>query len=211
MTKTKTKTQTKCLKTPTYAIFLKSWWLTHSKYDDRYLTLVILFMLVTLVTLFRSYNQFYRTVSGFLFDDDDRQVSLTNQHAQVPDEPEGRAALLCHPPLPQGGQKSWHNRFIEDGHNHTFGLEFFVSGTFKIRKLDLVREGYNPQLVSLEKFSHRCILIVVLFSGKRSSLLLQQFERGLLQARLLPLWRDHQHALPPLVTRSSAKDTLVWF
>ena len=25
-------------------IFLKSWWLTHSKYDDRYLTLVILFI-----------------------------------------------------------------------------------------------------------------------------------------------------------------------
>ena len=52
------------------AIFLKSWWLTHSKYDDRYLTLVILFMPVTLVTLFRLYNQFYRaeciTVSGFL-------------------------------------------------------------------------------------------------------------------------------------------------
>ena len=53
----------------TYAIFLKSWWLTHSKYDDRYLTLAILFTPVTLVTLFRSYNQFYRaeciTVSGF--------------------------------------------------------------------------------------------------------------------------------------------------
>ena len=46
-TMTKTKTQTKCLKNPTYAIFLKSWWLTHSKYDDRYLTLVILFTLVT--------------------------------------------------------------------------------------------------------------------------------------------------------------------
>ena len=40
MTKTTTKTQTKCLKNPTDAIFLKSWW---SKYDDRYLTLVILF------------------------------------------------------------------------------------------------------------------------------------------------------------------------
>ena len=52
MTKTKTKTQKKCLKHPTYAIFLKSWWLTHSKYDDRYLTLVILFTPVTLVTLF---------------------------------------------------------------------------------------------------------------------------------------------------------------
>jgi len=71
-THTKTKTQKKCLKHPTYAIFLKSWWLTHSKYDDRYLTLVILFTpvtLVTLVTLFRSYNQFYRaeciTVSWF--------------------------------------------------------------------------------------------------------------------------------------------------
>ena len=41
--------------------YLKPWWLTHSKNDDRYLTLV---------TLFRSYNQFYRaeciTVSGFL-------------------------------------------------------------------------------------------------------------------------------------------------
>ena len=38
---------------------------------QRYLTLVILFMPVTLVTLFQSYNQFYRaeyiTVSGFLF------------------------------------------------------------------------------------------------------------------------------------------------
>ena len=89
---------------------------------------------------------------------------------------------------------------LEDGHNHTFGLKFYVSGTFKIRKLDLVREGYNPQLVWLEKFSHKCILIVVIFSGQRSSLLLQQFERGLLQARLLPLRRDHQHALPPLVT-----------
>ena len=69
---TKTKTQKKCLKHPTYAIFLKSWWLTRSKYDDRYLTLVILFTpvtLVTLVTLFQSYIQFYRaeciTVSGF--------------------------------------------------------------------------------------------------------------------------------------------------
>ena len=59
-TMTKTKTQTKCLKYPTYAIFLKSWWLTHSKYDDRYLTLVILFTPVTLITLFRLYNQFYR-------------------------------------------------------------------------------------------------------------------------------------------------------
>ena len=43
--------------------------MTYSKYDDRYLTLVILFTLVTLVSLFRSYNQFYRaeciTVSGF--------------------------------------------------------------------------------------------------------------------------------------------------
>ena len=69
-TMTKTKTQTKCLKNPTYAIFMKSWWLTHSKFDDRYLTLVILFTQVTLVSLFRSYNQFYRaeciTVSGFL-------------------------------------------------------------------------------------------------------------------------------------------------
>ena len=50
-------------------IFLKSWWLTHSKYDDRYLTLAILFTPVTLVTLFWSYDQFYRaeciTVSGF--------------------------------------------------------------------------------------------------------------------------------------------------
>ena len=68
-TTTKTNTQTKCLKNPTYAIFLKSWWLTHSKFDDRYLTLVILFTQVTLVSLFRSYNQFYRaeciTVSGF--------------------------------------------------------------------------------------------------------------------------------------------------
>ena len=55
---------------PTYAIFLKSWWLTHSKHDDRYFTLVILFTPVILVTLFRSYNQFYRaegiTVLGFL-------------------------------------------------------------------------------------------------------------------------------------------------
>ena len=72
MTKTKTKTQKKCLKHPTYAIFLKSWWLTHSKYDDRYLTLVILFTpvtLITLVNLFQPYIQFYRaeciTVSGF--------------------------------------------------------------------------------------------------------------------------------------------------
>ena len=72
-TTTKTKTQKKCLKHPTYAIFLKSWWLTHSKYDDRYLTLVILFTpvtLVTLVTLFQPYIQLYRaeciTVSGFL-------------------------------------------------------------------------------------------------------------------------------------------------
>ena len=68
-TTTKTKTQKKCLKHPTYAIFLKSWWLTHSKYDDRYLTLVILFTPVTLVSLFQSYIQFYRaeciTVSGF--------------------------------------------------------------------------------------------------------------------------------------------------
>ena len=71
-TTTKTKTQKKCLKHPTYAIFLKSWWLTHSKYDDRYLTLVILFTpvtLITLVTLFQPYIQFYRaeciTVSGF--------------------------------------------------------------------------------------------------------------------------------------------------
>ena len=71
-TTTKTKTQKKCLKHPTYAIFLKSWWLTHSKYDDRYLTLVILFTpvtLMTLITLFQSYIQFYRaeciTVSGF--------------------------------------------------------------------------------------------------------------------------------------------------
>ena len=70
-TTTKTNTQTKCLKNPIYAIFLKSWWLTHSKYDDRYLTLVILFTPVTLVTLFRLYNQFYRaeciTVSAFFF------------------------------------------------------------------------------------------------------------------------------------------------
>ena len=72
-TMTKTTTQKKRVKHPTYAIFLKSWWLTHSKYDDRYLTLVILFTpftLVTLVTLFQSYIQFYRakciTVSGFL-------------------------------------------------------------------------------------------------------------------------------------------------
>ena len=71
-TTTKTKTQKKCLKHPPYAIFLKSWWLTHSKYDDRYLTLVILFTpvtLITLVTLFQPYIQFYRaeciTVSGF--------------------------------------------------------------------------------------------------------------------------------------------------
>ena len=33
-TTTKTKTQAKYLKQPTYVIFLKSWWLTHSKYDD---------------------------------------------------------------------------------------------------------------------------------------------------------------------------------
>ena len=68
-TTTKTKTQTKCLKHPTDAILLKCCQLTHSNYDDRYLTLVILFTPVTLVTLFRSYNQFYRaeciTISGF--------------------------------------------------------------------------------------------------------------------------------------------------
>ena len=68
-TTTKTNTQTKYLKNPTYAIFFKSWWITHSKYDDRYLALVILFTQVTLVTLFQSYNEFYRaeciTVSGF--------------------------------------------------------------------------------------------------------------------------------------------------
>ena len=74
MTKTTTKTQTKCLKHPTYVLFLKTWWLTHSQYDDRYLTLVIMFTpvtLVTLVNLFRSYNQFYRakciTVLGSSF------------------------------------------------------------------------------------------------------------------------------------------------
>ena len=43
--------------------------MTHSKYDDRYLNLVIVFTPVTLVTLFWSYNQFYRaeriTVLGF--------------------------------------------------------------------------------------------------------------------------------------------------
>ena len=65
-TTTKTKTQTKCLKNST---FLKSWWLTHSKYDDGYLTLVMLFTPVILVTLFQSYNRFYRaeciSVSGF--------------------------------------------------------------------------------------------------------------------------------------------------
>ena len=85
-TKTKTNTQKKCLKHPPYAIFLNSWWLTHSKYDDRYLTLVILFTpvilvtlvtLVTVVTLFQSYIQFYRakciTVSGF-FDDNQKFV-----------------------------------------------------------------------------------------------------------------------------------------
>ena len=44
------------MKYPAYAIFLKSWWLIHSKYDDRYLNLVILFTPVTLVTLFQSYN-----------------------------------------------------------------------------------------------------------------------------------------------------------
>ena len=41
--------------------------------DDRYLTLVILFTMVTLVTLFWSYNQFYRPecvpVSGFLHEE----------------------------------------------------------------------------------------------------------------------------------------------
>ena len=56
----------KCLKQWAYAIFLKSWWLIHSKHDDRYLSLVILF---TPVTMLRSYNQFYRaqciTISGF--------------------------------------------------------------------------------------------------------------------------------------------------
>ena len=39
---------------PSICYILKSLWLTHSKYDDKYLTLVILFMLVTLVTLFWS-------------------------------------------------------------------------------------------------------------------------------------------------------------
>ena len=71
-TTTKTKTQKKCLKHPPYAIFLKSWWLTHSKYDNRYLTMVIVFKPVILVTMFRSYDQFYRaeciTVSGFLIE-----------------------------------------------------------------------------------------------------------------------------------------------
>ena len=51
------------------AIFLKSRWLTHSKYDYRYLTLVILFTPITLVILLQSYNQFYRadcvTISVF--------------------------------------------------------------------------------------------------------------------------------------------------
>ena len=36
------------------AICFKSWRITHSKYDDWYLTLVILFTPVTLVTLLRS-------------------------------------------------------------------------------------------------------------------------------------------------------------
>ena len=67
-TTTKTKTQIKCLLHPIWAIFLRSWWLIHSKYDDRYLTLVTL---ATLVTLFQSYNQFYRgkciTVLGSSF------------------------------------------------------------------------------------------------------------------------------------------------
>ena len=53
------------------AIFLKSRWLTHSKYDYRYLTLVILFTPITLVILLQSYNQFYRadciTISVFFF------------------------------------------------------------------------------------------------------------------------------------------------
>ena len=75
-TKTNTKTQIKCLKHPACAIFLKGWWLTHSQYDNRYLTLftpvtlVTLVTMATLVTLFRSYYQFYRveciTVSGLL-------------------------------------------------------------------------------------------------------------------------------------------------
>ena len=39
MTKMTTKTQTKYLKHPTYAIFLKSWRVTHSKYDDRHLVI----------------------------------------------------------------------------------------------------------------------------------------------------------------------------
>ena len=71
----KTTAKTKLLEKPTYAIFLKSWWLTHSKYDDRYLTLVILFTpvtLVTLITLLWPYNQFCRaeciTVSGFSYE-----------------------------------------------------------------------------------------------------------------------------------------------
>ena len=38
-TATKTNTQTKCLKRPTNAAFLKSSFLTHSKYDNRYPTL----------------------------------------------------------------------------------------------------------------------------------------------------------------------------
>ena len=51
MTMTKTITQMKYLKHPLYAIFLKSWWLTHSKFDGRYITRVILFTSITMVTL----------------------------------------------------------------------------------------------------------------------------------------------------------------
>ena len=98
-TTTKTKTQTKCLKNPTF------------NPDD----LLIPNMMIDISPWSSCSCQspwlpcFGHTISStgpfrvFLFD---RQVSLTNQHAQIPDEPEGRAALLCHPPLPQGGQKS---------------------------------------------------------------------------------------------------------
>ena len=86
-TTTKTKTQKKCLKHPPYAIFLKSWWLTHSKYDDRYLTMVIVFKPVTLVTLFRSYDQFYRaeciTVSGFFTQQSRKLTTRKHENKQA--------------------------------------------------------------------------------------------------------------------------------
>ena len=75
------------------------------KYDDRYLTLVILFTPVTLVTLFRSYNQFYWaeciTVSGF-FRILVKQIKVTKSESLVEEKcPKMQMAfvkrdILCH-------------------------------------------------------------------------------------------------------------------